>query len=263
MEARSALFDLYGDHLRRRGGTAPVAALVQLLAPLSIAAPAVRTAISRMVRQGWLQPTASENGRGYALTERAVRRLDEAAARIYRDPASPSWDGCWSVAVVAHSAERTRRERTARALEFLGYRQLQPDTWIAPRRSAELEAVLDGEGLAHTEFVGTHRGDDDELVRRLYHRDDLASAYRRWTDDARTLLAATGPDPAPEAAFATRSRLVHEWRKFLFRDPGLPPELLPADWPGVEAARLFDREAARLLPAADLYVDHCLARKDA
>ena len=58
MQARSALFDLYGDHLRRRGGQAPVAALIRLLAPLGIAAPAVRTAVSRMVRQGWLDAGA-------------------------------------------------------------------------------------------------------------------------------------------------------------------------------------------------------------
>ena len=32
MQARSALFDLFGDHLRPRGGRAPVAALVRLLA---------------------------------------------------------------------------------------------------------------------------------------------------------------------------------------------------------------------------------------
>ena len=31
MQARSALFDLYGDYLRSRGGRAPVAALVRLL----------------------------------------------------------------------------------------------------------------------------------------------------------------------------------------------------------------------------------------
>src|SRR5215510_10289872 len=85
MQARSALFDLYGDHLRARGGRAPVAALVRLLSPIGIAAPAVRTAISRMVRQGWLTPVRSNVGAGYQLTVRAVHRLDEAAARIYRD----------------------------------------------------------------------------------------------------------------------------------------------------------------------------------
>ena len=53
MDARSALFDLYGDHLRLRTddfrAQVPVAALVKLLAPLGVQAPAVRTAVSRMV----------------------------------------------------------------------------------------------------------------------------------------------------------------------------------------------------------------------
>ena len=34
VRARSALFDVYGGHLRARGGVAAVAALVRLLAPL-------------------------------------------------------------------------------------------------------------------------------------------------------------------------------------------------------------------------------------
>jgi len=46
MRARSALFDVYGDHLRSRGDQAPVSALIRLLEPVGIAAPAVRTAIS-------------------------------------------------------------------------------------------------------------------------------------------------------------------------------------------------------------------------
>jgi phenylacetic acid degradation operon negative regulatory protein len=51
---------------------------------------------------------------------------------------------------------------------------------------------------------------------------------------------------------------VHEWRKFLFSDPGLPPQLLPPRWPGTQAAELFDSAAARLLPAAAAFVDCCL-----
>jgi len=44
VHARSALFDLYGDHLRARGSQAPVSALVRLLAPVDIAVPASRFA---------------------------------------------------------------------------------------------------------------------------------------------------------------------------------------------------------------------------
>ncbi len=59
--------------------------------------------------------------------------------------------------------------------------------------------------------------------------------------------------------FAVRSELVHEWRKFLFVDPGLPAELLPADWPGTDAVTLFHHEADRLLPATARFVDWALA----
>src|SRR5882672_12236301 len=104
MHARSALFDLYGDYLRPRGGRAPVAALVRLLAPLDVAAPAVRTAVSRMVRQGWLVPVRLADGPGYQLTVRAVHRLDEAAARIYRTGRA-GWDGTFDLLVLEPAAE--------------------------------------------------------------------------------------------------------------------------------------------------------------
>src|SRR4029453_3705273 len=112
MQARSALFDLYGDHLRARGGRAPIAALVRLLAPLDIAAPAVRTAVSRMVRQGWLQPVRLPEGAGYALTPKAVQRIDDALARIYRTR-SEDWDGRWHVLVLSRIGERGARDRLA------------------------------------------------------------------------------------------------------------------------------------------------------
>ena len=84
MHARSALFDVYGDHLRPRGNQAPIASLVRLLAPVGIGAPAVRTAVSRMVSQGWLAPVTLPAGPGYRATDQAVHRLADAADRIYR-----------------------------------------------------------------------------------------------------------------------------------------------------------------------------------
>jgi len=65
-------------------------------------------------------------------------------------------------------------------------------------------------------------------------------------------------DDEDEAAFAARFLLVHEWRKFLFADPGLPDALLPDDWPGRAAAELFASEATRLKPGTDRFVARCL-----
>ena len=260
MHARSALFDLYGDHLRPRGGTAPVAALVRLLASLDIAAPAVRTAISRMVRQGWLEPTRVAGGRGYALTDRAQRRLDDAAARIYRTR-DVQWDGYWDLLVVDPVQHRSARERVRCGLAFLGYAPLTDSTWISPFPSAEVDAVLQAEKATVARFAARD-GDPRVRANKAWDLEALGTAYARWHEEA-TRLVRSPEEPAgsdtDEQAFAMRSRLVHEWRKFLFIDPGLPPELLPVDWPGHTAAGFFAEEAARLMPAASRFVDDCLA----
>jgi phenylacetic acid degradation operon negative regulatory protein len=264
VHARSALFDLFGDHLRSRGGQAPVAALVRILAPLGVAPPAVRTAISRMVRQEWLAPVLVGGTRGYALTDKARNRLDDAAARIYRTRDS-GWKGGWDLLVLTSSPPRAARARLRSGMSFLGYAPLTDSTWISPYASPEVDDLLRAEGAEATRFEAVD-GDPTTLARRAWDIDALGAAYAAWHEEARRLVAAperllgeVALGDEDERAFAVRSHLVHEWRKFLFTDPGLPLELLPSDWPGHAAARFFAEEAARLLPAASRFVDRCLA----
>ncbi|MGQ0841459.1 PaaX family transcriptional regulator [Actinokineospora sp.] len=258
MRARSALFDVYGGYLRQRGGSATIAALVRLLEPLDFGAPAIRTAVSRMVRQGWLSPVRLADGPGYALTHRAERRLDEAGARIYRTGPS-TWDGHWHVVVLAELPGRGPRDRLASSLRLLGYGPLGPATWVAPRPSTELADVLAAEEVPARLFHGAHDGSDAELAARAWDLDGLGAEYagfvRRW---APVVSAVDGSVPAD--AFAASQRMLHAWRKFLFRDPGLPPQLLPADWPGTAAGEFFDRHTARLAPAVTEFLDECLSR---
>src|SRR3954452_21968943 len=105
MRARSALFDVYGDHLRSRGDRAPVSALIRLLEPVGIAAPAVRTVISRMSAQGWLEPARGDAAPGSPPPRRGMGRLSDAPARIYRSEPEP-WDGRWRLVFVDLPRER-------------------------------------------------------------------------------------------------------------------------------------------------------------
>jgi phenylacetic acid degradation operon negative regulatory protein len=230
---------------------------VRLLAPLEVAAPAVRTAVSRMVRQGWLEPVRLPGGPGYALTPRATRRLDDAADRIYHRGAQ-DWDGRWHLVVIARVADRSARERLRNGLAYLGYAPLDDATWISPRSSPELDSLLTGEQVRAERFTAEHDGDSLGLIRRAWDLEGLARSYTLWLSDAEQIAVGAGADAGDELAFATRSRLVHEWRKFLFTDPGLPRTLLPTDWPGDKAAEFFTAESGRLLPAAARYVDACL-----
>jgi phenylacetic acid degradation operon negative regulatory protein len=261
MQARSALFDLYGDHLRTRGGRAPVAALVRMLAPLEIGAPAVRTAVSRMVRQGWLTPARLASGPGYSITPKAVRRLDEAAARIYRTNV-PGWNGSFDLIIADATMPRNHRLRMANSLTYLGYGRLSDGTWIAARPSPEADNVIVESGLGFDRFTAHHTGGDKEaaaLVSRAWDLDRIGREYREFIAELRPIVERVDADGDASVAFTARFRLVHAWRTFLFRDPNLPANLLPAHWPGTKAADFFDLHATRLRPAADGFIDHCLS----
>ena len=257
MHARSALFDLYGDHLTSGDNWAPIAGIVRLLGTVDVAPPAVRTAVSRMVREGWLEPNERQGQRGYAASARARARLDEARARIYRTR-DPQWDGQWHVVIVAHPTDRATRGRVIAALGYLGYARLAPDTWVAPRVSADLADSLAVEKLESKAFFSRYSASADALAAELWHLEELDSAYRHFIGTTRELVAGLSPDLTPESGFAIRTAFVHEWRKFLFLDPDLPVEVLPPSWPGREAAVLFTTTAASLLPLAREFVDSCL-----
>jgi phenylacetic acid degradation operon negative regulatory protein len=255
MLARSALFDLYGDYLRSRGGRAPVAALVKLLAPLGIAAPAVRTAVSRMVRQGWLHPLRLAAGPGYLLTPKAARRLDEVSARQHRTGRT-AWDGRFDLLVL----RRPVAPRAARRLTHLGYGMVGEHAWVAPRPADEVDAVLTG--VEFERFTAAHAAGSAgaaEVAGRAWDLPEIGRAYQDFVTTQRPLVTAVTARSTDEEAYTARFGLVHAWRGFLFRDPQLPAALLPSPWPAAGAATFFDRHAARLRPAADRYVERCLA----
>ncbi|WP_433827391.1 PaaX family transcriptional regulator [Actinoplanes sp. CA-015351] len=254
MQARSALFDLYGDYLRARGSRAPVAALVKLLAPLDIAAPAVRTAVSRMVRQGWLHPLRLASGPGYLLTPKAARRLDEAAGRVYRTGRG-GWDGRFDM-VLLHEPPLARRD--AIRLSFLGYGSLSEQVWVAPRASEELESALNEAGAKFERFSASHTAGSASIVDQAWDLRRIGQSYEDFVTTLHPVVKAITARSSDEEAYAARFQLVHAWRSFLFQDPQLPSSLLPAGWPGARAAGFFDKHALRLRPAADRYVERCL-----
>src|SRR5690606_20833034 len=114
----------------------------------------------------------------YALTPKAVRRVDDAASRIYRTSV-PEWNGQFDLVVVDPPASRTARSRLANALNYLGYGQLNATTWIAPRPATELDSVLADAGVTAERFVVAPtgaNGDGSRLVRRAWDLDRLAAA---------------------------------------------------------------------------------------
>ena len=61
-------------------------------------------------------------------------------------------------------------------------------------------------------------------------------------------------------AFADYVRVLTDWRRLPYLDPGLPAELLPEDWIGTRAASLFFTLQSQLAGPASAHVTRVIGR---
>ncbi|HZY97633.1 MAG TPA: PaaX family transcriptional regulator C-terminal domain-containing protein [Candidatus Cybelea sp.] len=261
----SFIFTLYGDMVHRLGGDGSlwIGTLIRLMSSFGVSSAAVRQAVSRMSRQGWLVARRHGNRAFYAVTERGRRRIEELEPRIYGPVIE--WDGRWRLLSYAIGEEhRKRRERLRKELSALGWATLSPSTWITP--SDTLAAALDAARATQTLdavhfFTSEYRGplSDRELIERCWNLPEIASAYRQFIARYAPCLEREREDAdlTDEAALVERLWLVHDYRKFAYVDPGLPSELLPAHWPGTAAAALFREYYAAIGAKSQRYFHLC------
>ncbi|HVB39216.1 MAG TPA: PaaX family transcriptional regulator C-terminal domain-containing protein [Vicinamibacterales bacterium] len=283
--SQDLVFTLYGDYLLGRDGPVWVGSLITLLGSLGVSPVATRTVLSRMTHKGWL--TAERRGsRGYyGLTKRGRRLLETGRERIYHPPRHESWDGRWYlVAYSIPESGRHRRDALRVKLQWLGCGLLANGLWITPHDvRPELEDIAASLKVSkHLEiFHAEHLGyaSTGQLVAECW---DLAAINRRYaafldrwaptlTHCAACRRAGAGatagrpgePCLPPQDCFVRRFELVHQYRAFPQEDPFLPAPLLPADWKGDEAARVFETCHAVLAEPAERYVTQICEAGDA
>jgi phenylacetic acid degradation operon negative regulatory protein len=270
-QPRALIVTVYGLYAREAGGWLSVAALIRLMAGLGVDEPAVRSAISRLKQHGLLEPRRAGGAAGYGLSRHGRAILAEGDRRIFDRPRARPGDG-WLLAVFSvPENERSRRHTLRSRLAWMGFGTVSAGVWIAPGQLAgETTDMLDSYGLAA--YVTLFRadylafGDVREQVGRWWDLARLEQLYQafidaagpvldRWDQRPGDLAASAGGDgPGDDAAFADYVRVLTDWRRLPFLDPGLPAELLPGGWHGSRAAELFDAVAARLAGPAREHV---------
>ncbi|MER7366279.1 PaaX family transcriptional regulator C-terminal domain-containing protein [Nonomuraea wenchangensis] len=226
LSARSAVLSaLLGSHPPRL----PARHLVRIGALFGVAEGTVRVALSRMVAAGDL---VQENG-FYTLSPRLVER--QARQDESRDPHVRPWDGTWEVAVVT-AERRAPADRAAlrHAMTALRLAELREGTWMRPAnlvRPTWPEVVT----AQCTLIDGRPHGDPTPL---LWDLDGWAAEARRLEGALERVEGLA--DGLAEGFLVSAAVLRH-----LLADPLLPPELLPAGWPGAELRARYDAFDAR------------------
>jgi phenylacetic acid degradation operon negative regulatory protein len=251
MNHRSLVFDLFGGYVRYDGGGIALQDLAAVAEPFGVSADALRVVMSRLRREGWFDVSRSGGRARYGATDRTWTLLDEGYQRIFAGADEP-WAGEWHVVIYEVSeSERAAREQLRRELTWLGFGPLAASTWLSPhdRLDAVLEWAADQASVRIVTLIARSRGiaHDREYAARCWDLEAIQLDYLRFIqrygapEESAAWRAATGAD-----ALVRRVRLAHDYRLFLFRDPGLPAHLLPPDWPAQRARTLFTDAYAHL-----------------
>ena len=94
--AKSLVMTVFGDAIAPYGGSVWLGSLIALLAPLGISERLVRTAVYRLVDEGWLEASRSGRRSQYRLSAQAEQRFLRAHQRVYA-PVAQTWDGRWTL----------------------------------------------------------------------------------------------------------------------------------------------------------------------
>jgi phenylacetic acid degradation operon negative regulatory protein len=256
MHARSSLITIFGEFVHPRGDVAWVGTIITWMNALGFSEPAVRAAVSRSMKVGWLEAEKQGRKSYYGLTPAVRWRVHQALGRLYK-PLDTQWDGKWRVLVYTIPEERrTDRDRYRKELSVLGFGAFQPGVWVSPNDLASSALELSRAHKLET-LVEIFEADrvsalpDLELVARAW---DIAGINARYADFLEHFrLEPKAQDEAE--AFREYVKVLHEYRKFLFLDPGLPTVLQPKGFLALEAAELFRSRKAQLAPLVDAYVE--------
>lgn len=247
IRANSLIITVYGDAIAPHGGSVWLGSFINLMRPLGLNDRVVRTSVFRLVRDRWLSAQPIGRRSYYSLTPTGRRRFEHAYRRIYFQP-KYQWEGDWQVVLATSSLTPGQRDAMRRELLWEGFGVIAPGVLAHPSANTEsLYDILQGTGV-HDQVVVLRAKSLgllaskplQDLVRECWNLETVATDYKRYLDRFRPLWRALKATRSldPEQCFVVRMLLMHEFRRVLLRDPQLPDQLLPEDWPGGQARQL-------------------------
>ncbi|HQT76854.1 MAG: phenylacetic acid degradation operon negative regulatory protein PaaX [Rhodospirillales bacterium 20-64-7] len=235
----SLIITLYGDAIVPRGGSVWLGTLLAFFRALDIGDGVVRTAMSRLAADGWLERNRVGRNSFYRLAAKGEAEFAEATRRIYSTN-SPPWPGHFCL-LLPDAADKA-------TLEQAGCGSIAPGVFLAAH-----EARADGLQLTVQGDAATLRA----LAERAWPLAGLAEHYAHFVASFTPLrdFLDAGGTCAPLEALAARVLLIHQYRRIVLRDPLLPDAVLPGDWPGRAARALCATVYRALLPASEAWLD--------
>jgi phenylacetic acid degradation operon negative regulatory protein len=245
----SIVITVFGDAIMPRGGSVWLGTLLAFFEALDIDSGVVRTAMSRLAADGWLTRERVGRNSFYRLAEKGRETFEAATKHIY-DPPPSDWSGRFELLLISNGEDR---DASREALKNAGFGSPLPGVWVAP---SGVPVPQEAAGAIRLE-VSAEDESGRRLLRESWPLDRTADAYLKFMKMFAPLRDwIGGHEPLAELdAFVARILLIHYYRRVVLRDPLLPAELLPHDWPGRAARELCGDIYRALLSSSEQWLD--------
>jgi len=245
----SIIITVFGDAIVPRGGSVWLGTLLEFFAALDIEPGVVRTAMSRLAGDGWLERNKVGRNSFYRLVKKGRQTFDTATRHIY-DPPPSDWTGRFELLLIGNAEAR---EASRDALKNAGFGSPLPGVWVAPSGAPVPDEAL------HAIRLEVSAEDDSgrRLLSESWPLERTADAYLKFIKTFEPLRGwiNRGAPLSDADAFTARILLIHHYRRVVLRDPLLPTALLPRDWPGRAARQLCGEIYRGLLSASEQWLD--------
>ncbi|MDC5417185.1 phenylacetic acid degradation operon negative regulatory protein PaaX [Acinetobacter baumannii] len=264
LSGTSLISTIFGDSVLHRGGNISLASLIQLLELFGFNDRAVRTSVFRLVKNDWLCSDKIGRTSFYRITDSSRSTYLQAEQRIYNDQMK-EWDHYWDL-ILMSSLDTENKALLKKELEWLGFANISTNLMAYPGcNRIELQRLLVDLNMSEqvvvfkAETLQLFNNSVDTIGRMLrtnWPIDELRQRYLQFLDIFReigVLLMQDNEQLEPVQAFQIRTLLIHYYRRILLKDPALPLELLPTDWPAISARTLSMNIYKKVFEPADEY----------
>ena len=226
----SLIITFFGDSILAKGGEVEASRIKALMQAMNIEAGTLRTALSRLTNDNWLERYKIGKSTIYRLSDKGLKEFGPASELIYSAP-NPNVETKWRVVI----NPRSENDNSG----FL----LHPGVSILPITEKPPKNSL--------VFDGTINRLSDEVCYQL-----LPNGY---VDEINQLielfLQIEFKNLNALQAMITRTLLIHNWRKIVLKFPEVPKELTPKKWKGYNVRLTIKTIYEDLTPLAENWLN--------
>jgi len=222
--------------------------LIVLLKKIKKSESAVRSSLFRLRQKGLISSSKTRRATRFNLTQEGQEWIS--SFRIKYARSQKSWRGSWLL-LTFNIPEKMRPQRNILRdeLKGLGFARLHNNLWISPYDlRAECSKTIKEHGLEGFVWMFTtdQIGEDDRhLASRIWGLDHISQLYRELVDTYKKKITEfckkqyRDEDEAAMEAIMRILELKQDLAEIIEKDPMLPQELMPKNWPGFDLEKVI------------------------